>query len=470
MTPENDESLTSDEEWLSEQLDALIDAFGITEEAASAAITLASLALEVGDLVAEDYDEHEDEGETEADLAAASTRLRAYADQVLARPAGEAEDDPGEGLDADEVLAMCSLLADPETAEATLSQVMTSATDFPDAGDEPLHPDVYLIAGRVAAMGLGVLAESLEPRAPREARPALRWLQARASETLGDLTGAEEAHEDALTLDATWTPALYDLARMASDRGDAARGLSLLRRSDAGDDDVLVALLQRFVPRDRSDIGRNDPCWCGSGRKYKVCHRGRESLTLVDRLPWLLAKADVNLPYGFAASQLHDLAEWWAASQREPEAVLDALADPVIRDAALFAGDGLTAFADERASLLPDDEQAVLPALIGARRGVFEVQDTGAGIVRLRPVGDLADPDLIDVQGGGLTGVRRAELITVRLVEIDGANHAIGSVELVAPGAAPALAATLAAQATHRDPYALVRAMFDAMPAAPDTI
>ena len=19
-------------------------------------------------------------------------------------------------------------------------------------------------------------------------------------------------------------------------------------------------------------IGRNDPCWCGSGRKYKVCH------------------------------------------------------------------------------------------------------------------------------------------------------------------------------------------------------
>ncbi|MBO5574608.1 MAG: SEC-C domain-containing protein, partial [Clostridium sp.] len=20
-------------------------------------------------------------------------------------------------------------------------------------------------------------------------------------------------------------------------------------------------------------IGRNDPCWCGSGRKYKVCHQ-----------------------------------------------------------------------------------------------------------------------------------------------------------------------------------------------------
>ena len=20
-------------------------------------------------------------------------------------------------------------------------------------------------------------------------------------------------------------------------------------------------------------IGRNDPCWCGSGRKYKACHQ-----------------------------------------------------------------------------------------------------------------------------------------------------------------------------------------------------
>ncbi|MDZ7761723.1 MAG: SEC-C metal-binding domain-containing protein [Desulfovermiculus sp.] len=25
-----------------------------------------------------------------------------------------------------------------------------------------------------------------------------------------------------------------------------------------------------------SKIGRNDPCWCGSGRKYKKCHLGRD--------------------------------------------------------------------------------------------------------------------------------------------------------------------------------------------------
>jgi preprotein translocase subunit SecA len=26
------------------------------------------------------------------------------------------------------------------------------------------------------------------------------------------------------------------------------------------------------VKSDRDKIGRNDPCWCGSGKKYKKCH------------------------------------------------------------------------------------------------------------------------------------------------------------------------------------------------------
>jgi uncharacterized protein YecA (UPF0149 family) len=24
------------------------------------------------------------------------------------------------------------------------------------------------------------------------------------------------------------------------------------------------------------DLGRNDRCWCGSGRKYKTCHMGAD--------------------------------------------------------------------------------------------------------------------------------------------------------------------------------------------------
>jgi preprotein translocase subunit SecA len=26
------------------------------------------------------------------------------------------------------------------------------------------------------------------------------------------------------------------------------------------------------VVSDREKIGRNDPCWCGSGKKFKRCH------------------------------------------------------------------------------------------------------------------------------------------------------------------------------------------------------
>ena len=26
-------------------------------------------------------------------------------------------------------------------------------------------------------------------------------------------------------------------------------------------------------------LGRNDPCWCGSGKKYKKCHLGKDTLT-----------------------------------------------------------------------------------------------------------------------------------------------------------------------------------------------
>ncbi len=25
-------------------------------------------------------------------------------------------------------------------------------------------------------------------------------------------------------------------------------------------------------PQEHKDVGRNDPCWCGSGKKYKKCH------------------------------------------------------------------------------------------------------------------------------------------------------------------------------------------------------
>jgi uncharacterized protein YecA (UPF0149 family) len=29
---------------------------------------------------------------------------------------------------------------------------------------------------------------------------------------------------------------------------------------------------RKALPKQGDKIGRNEPCWCGSGRKYKQCH------------------------------------------------------------------------------------------------------------------------------------------------------------------------------------------------------
>ena len=35
---------------------------------------------------------------------------------------------------------------------------------------------------------------------------------------------------------------------------------------------VALADVKKVVPEDHKDLGRNDPCWCGSGKKFKKCH------------------------------------------------------------------------------------------------------------------------------------------------------------------------------------------------------
>jgi preprotein translocase subunit SecA len=40
-----------------------------------------------------------------------------------------------------------------------------------------------------------------------------------------------------------------------------------------GDDDYeMPAPVEQRVLDEEQQIGRNDPCWCGSGKKFKRCH------------------------------------------------------------------------------------------------------------------------------------------------------------------------------------------------------
>ena len=53
----------------------------------------------------------------------------------------------------------------------------------------------------------------------------------------------------------------------------AAAGVQAGRRSTAAkSEQVLAPVVEQRVVDEEHQIGRNDPCWCGSGKKYKKCH------------------------------------------------------------------------------------------------------------------------------------------------------------------------------------------------------
>jgi preprotein translocase subunit SecA len=65
-------------------------------------------------------------------------------------------------------------------------------------------------------------------------------------------------------------PAFAGAARSAGVGQTAAAGSAVAGRQPprVGGDDAAV----KTVRRDEPKVGRNDPCPCGSGKKYKKCH------------------------------------------------------------------------------------------------------------------------------------------------------------------------------------------------------
>jgi len=62
------------------------------------------------------------------------------------------------------------------------------------------------------------------------------------------------------------------LAAAAAAAGDTgAGGLAAGEEGYAGSGEALPVVEQRVVD-DEHQLGRNDPCWCGSGKKFKKCH------------------------------------------------------------------------------------------------------------------------------------------------------------------------------------------------------
>lgn len=298
---------------------------------------------------------------------------------------------------------------------------------------------------RVAA--LGAVADRLVMAAGRSPRAAVaRWIAAVAAERAGRVLDAE-SHLRAAVREADGWPFTEDrLAWYESDRGEAAAALGRWTAIGMATDDPLARVLAPFAVAAGPEPGRNEPCWCGTGRKYKQCHLGRpRRAPLPERVGWLCRKADAYLDrrggaveehlLGYADLRLLDGGRYLGADpDGGPDAALAAaLADPVVRDVVLHEGGWFASFLAERGPLLPADEAELAASWPAVERSVHEVLavSPGAGVT----VRDLRTDERTDVTERAFSRTAAVgQLVCARAVP-DGVGHQfVGSILTVPSG------------------------------------
>ncbi len=275
----------------------------------------------------------------------------------------------------------------------------------------------------------GVVPEQVEPfltpaidTTRRDAAPALFMLGV-ILEGAGRPLEAERRYQEATVANSDFVPPTEALGLIAFERGDLDRAISLLdRTAEPGRRHPLSELLAELVVPVAA-VGRNDPCPCGSGRKYKVCHRGRSLDGESERAKLLLHKALVHL-HRHGQDVLEPLIAGYEPDQA-PQ-----VEDDFVVDVALFEGGVFARFLDERAPLLPPGDIAEGQVWLATPRRLYEVVDAEPGVqLTLR---DLTSGDLVVVEERlGSTGRQAGEYLLGRVVRPDSEPSIIGNPILV---------------------------------------
>lgn len=252
-----------------------------------------------------------------------------------------------------------ALLAEPRVAEACATALLGSDS--------------------ASILGMQLLVHALRPAMPHQALVAVEWLDGRARERAGFALEAEDAFTRAAGLNPSWIPVLESLAGMAFDRGDVERALSLFERAGVDEDDSMYQFLLSYRTPEVLSLRRNDPCWCGSGRKLKQCHRRADQLPLSRRATWLYQKAALFLRDGPYRAEILELAEERSRYSDNVQDLYAALTDVVVEGSMLFEGEVLHDFIESRGPLLPTDERELVQRWAATRRGLFEVEAVEVG-------------------------------------------------------------------------------------------
>jgi SEC-C motif len=250
-----------------------------------------------------------------------------------------------------------------------------------------------------AALVMGFAAALLSGARKPEDVAAAQWLMAMADERAGDVTEAEAHLRRAVAASGDWEPAVDRLAWYLSDKGEADEAARLWQGIGVDEDDPRLVDMEPSYGLQGRRRGRNDPCWCGSGRKYKICHLGQPVLPpLPERVRWLAGKGVSYLKRhsAEAAPDILDIAVARAGGGTSEADISRALSDPLTVDLVLNEGGWFEMFLEDRGSLLPSDEALLASAWTLVDRTIFEVLSVrpGEGVL----VKDLRSAEEIEVR------------------------------------------------------------------------
>jgi hypothetical protein len=311
--------------------------------------------------------------------------------------------------------------------------------------------------GLATTGGLGDLrgfADLLVAASPARLSAPARTLQAVAAERDRDVEGAESILRRALRDDPSYGPAAFTLAGYALDRGDIDRAVMLFRHPGLMEGDPTLAYLEELQQARRrvaQGVGRNDPCPCGSGRKFKVCCQSNRGAPLAERTALLthkLLRFSAWDEHRSTVDLLARLAEITRGGDGSPESVETLGDDPVIMDIALWEGGIAADYLDTRGVLLPGDERELLDRLIAEPRRLWEV--TGAEPGANLTLRDTATGETVVVDEKlGSVNTEVGDYGLARVVPVGSVNQMIGTVIKV-----PLRARESAIQLVDADPTA----------------
>ena len=228
----------------------------------------------------------------------------------------------------------------------------------------------------------------------RKSSPA-HYLRALNHERERATLAAEADLETAMRIDPGFSPAAFELAAYLADRGDGPGALRMLRRAGIEAEhpelDYLAALFSK-----RAGVGRNDPCPCGSGRKYKVCCQIHPRLSDRQQIAWLVNRL---VRYAHRPHRRHRMVGIASSAMTDDWEIQDLAArvqDPFIVDLALFEGGTIEEYIEERGMLLSQTDRDLLDLFLISERRLWEVTTTtpGAAIgLRDTKTGDHVEVD-----------------------------------------------------------------------------